>query len=493
MSTHEVKRVSIIGGGFIGIEMADNFLSLGLHVTIIEMAPQILAPLDPEMAAPRQEHLSGLGAELILGDGVKEILPYGQSARIMTAQGRAVDADLVILAIGVKPNSQIAKEAGLAVGERGGIVVDSHLRTSDPSIFAAGDVIQSMDYVNKVPAMVPLAGPANRQGRIAALGVADQPEIYEGSLGTFIVCVSGMAAGSTGTNEKTLARLGKQKGTDYDIVSMEAPSHAGYYPGMKRLKMKAIFSLPEKKLMGAQVVGKEGVDKRVDVLATAIRLGARMADLKELDLAYAPMFSTPKDAVNVLGYLAEEEISSNQQHYEGKNPKPGSSPRCFSAIAGIMSSPPARGCRSACPCSQSASRGRDSPSSFHQGSTPAGSLGGDSGPGRQRPAPPRPCIRPSVPRSIRPRRRARPGDRPSSPSAEQVSPDEALDRLFPLPRAFSRRRAARSAAGKTLDGRRFAADQARWMRAAAMEPVMPHFGKPVATYQSGSVSENLPI
>lgn len=302
----KVSRVAIIGGGFIGIEMAENLKNLGLDLTIVEMAPQIMAPIDADLIDYIQEHIRQKGVKLILDDGVKEFRATEEGLIIITSKNQTVEADMVILSIGVKPNSQLAVEAGLKVGKRGGIIVDDTLRTSDESIYAAGDVIEVEDYINKVPTMIPLAGPANKQGRIVANNIAGIEERYSGTQGTSVVKVFDLVVASTGSNEKILNRLGKEKGVDYECVTMNTISHASYYPNAKKMHIKAIFELPTGKILGAQVIGGQGVDKRIDILATAIRFGARMADLKELELAYAPPFSSSKDPINVLGYISEK-------------------------------------------------------------------------------------------------------------------------------------------------------------------------------------------
>ncbi|MPW24406.1 CoA-disulfide reductase [Alkalibaculum sp. M08DMB] len=308
LRNNNVKKVAVIGGGFIGIEMAENLKHLGLEVSIIEMAHQILGPLDVDVVEKLQEHIKEQGIELILGDGVKEFKKCDDSIRIITSDNKNINVDMVILSIGIKPNSQIAKESGIKVGKGGGIIVDQNLRTSDEYIYAAGDVIQIEDYVNKVPGMIPLAGPANKQGRIVANNIAGIEEEYTGTQGTSIVKVFNMNAASTGTNEKTLKKLGKQKEIDYNVITIDAMNHAGYYPNAQKIHIKIIFELPEGKILGAQIVGGEGVDKRIDIIATAIRFGAKMSDLKELELAYAPPFSSSKDPINILGYISEKYI-----------------------------------------------------------------------------------------------------------------------------------------------------------------------------------------
>jgi NADPH-dependent 2,4-dienoyl-CoA reductase/sulfur reductase-like enzyme len=300
------KKAAVIGGGFIGIEMAENLHALGIEVSIIEMADQVMAPLDKEMAEYLHAHLKDMGVNLILEDGVKEFLPKENKTVVVTATGKKIEADLIILSIGIKPNSVLAKDAGLTIGQRGGIVVDKAMVTSNPDIYAVGDVIEVEDFVNKVPTMIPLAGPANKQGRIAANNLAGIADYYSGTQGTAAVKIFELIASSTGTNEKTLQKLGKVKGSDYEIIKIDASNHAEYYPGDQTLHIKVIFSLSDGKILGAQIVGGEGTDKRIDILATAIRLDGRINDLKELELAYAPPYSTSKDPINIIGFISEK-------------------------------------------------------------------------------------------------------------------------------------------------------------------------------------------
>lgn len=299
------KTAAVIGGGFIGLEMAENLRHAGLAVSIIEAAEQVMAPLDPEMAAMLHANIRENGVGLYLGDGVAAFEENDHSVTIALSSGKKVEAEIVILAIGVRPNSQLAKEAGLSLNERSGICVDESLRTSDASIYAVGDVIEVEDFTFKNHTMVPLAGPANKQGRIAADNIAGGQEIYEGTQGTSVAKVFDLAAASTGANEKTLKKLNLKKGIDYESIIITQNSHAGYYPGAVPLTLKMLFSMDGSKIFGAQIVGRDGVDKRIDTLAVAMRLGAGIRDLKNLELAYAPPFSSAKDPVNMAGFVAE--------------------------------------------------------------------------------------------------------------------------------------------------------------------------------------------
>lgn len=311
IEANNVKRATVIGGGFIGIEMVENLRDLGLEVQLVEMADQVLPPVDFEMAQLIHGHLKSHGIQLHLKNGVKS-LSYNEGVTSVELQdGTTLESDIVILSIGVIPNGQLAKAAGLNVNERGGIIVDSHLRTSDPNIYAIGDVIEVIDYINGTPTMIPLAGPANKQGRIVANNIVGREEIYEGTQGTSVVKVFDMTIASTGANEKTLNKLGKVYGKDYYIAIVQPNSHAGYYPGALPITLKIIFD-KEGKILGAQNVGFEGVEKRIDVIATAMRFGGSIYDLKRLELAYAPPYSSAKDPVNLAGYAAENILTGDQ-------------------------------------------------------------------------------------------------------------------------------------------------------------------------------------
>ena len=298
------KRAAVIGGGFIGLEMAENLSAQGIQVSLIEMQDQVMAPLDREMAQLLHENMVMNHVELILGDGVRSFEESGGQTVIQLGSGRSVEADLVILSIGVRPNSELAKEAGLLLNEKGGVKVDGELRTSSPDIYAVGDVTEVDNFTLKTKTMVPLAGPANKQARICADNIAGDHKIYEGTQGTSAAQVFDLTAACTGVNEKTLEAMGKQKGTDYFSVIINQKSHAGYYPGAVPLTLKLIFG-KNGELFGAQAVGQDGADQRIDVIAAAMRLGAGVSDLEKLELAYAPPYSSAKDPVNMLGFMAQ--------------------------------------------------------------------------------------------------------------------------------------------------------------------------------------------
>jgi len=304
-----VKSVAVIGGGFIGLEMAENLRHAGLEVSLIEMLDQVMTPLDYEMAQLLHENILQNNVNLYLGDGVSTFDDTDNSVTITLKSGRTVTAELVILSIGVRPNSELAKASGLEINARGGIVVDDYLKTSDSDIYAVGDVIEVEDFISKDRTMIPLAGPANKQGRIAANNINGANEIYKGTQGTSVAKVFDLTAATTGSNEKTLIKRGYEKGKDYESIIITQNSHAGYYPGAVPLTLKLLFSVDGKHIYGAQIVGHEGVDKRIDTLAVAIRLGAGIEELKSLELAYAPPYSSAKDPVNMAGFVAENVLS----------------------------------------------------------------------------------------------------------------------------------------------------------------------------------------
>lgn len=303
----------VVGGGFIGLEMAENLVERGVKVTIVEMANQVMAPIDIEMAAIVQQHLVEKGVELILEDGVNSIEDGGKA--LVLSSGKRLETEMIILSIGVRPENQLALASGLAVGERGGIKVNEYLQTSDENIYAIGDAIEVVDYINENPAMIPLAGPANRQGRIVANNVVKgNKEKYPGTLGTSVAKIFDLTVAATGNNEKILQRLGKP----YEVVHIHPACHAGYYPGGSQIALKVVFDRETGKIYGAQAVGASGADKRIDVIATAIKGNLKVQDLTELELAYAPPFSSAKDPVNYAGYVAtnmiEEGIETVQWH-----------------------------------------------------------------------------------------------------------------------------------------------------------------------------------
>ena len=294
------RHAVVVGGGFIGLEMAENLVERGLEVTLLEKLPQVMPPLDADMAGFVAEHLRHRGVDLRLGKGLTGIEARDGRLYVKSDDGGGVATDLVILALGVRPEVGLAKAAGLKVGERGGIVVDEHLRTSDPRILALGDAIEVRDIVSGAEQVLPLAGPANRQGRIAAETLAGRNAAFRGVQGTAIVGVMGLAVATTGASEKSLQRAGRR---DYSVVYLHPGHHAGYYPGAQTVHLKLLFAR-DGKILGAQAVGHHGVDKRIDVIATMIQMGGTVRQLASLELCYAPQFGTAKDPVNVAGMMA---------------------------------------------------------------------------------------------------------------------------------------------------------------------------------------------
>ncbi|WP_422659557.1 CoA-disulfide reductase [Paenibacillus sp. EC2-1] len=291
-------KAVVVGGGFIGLEMAENLADRGVKVTLIEMANQVMAPLDYEMASIVHTHLKEKGVTLILEDGVKALSNQGKTIEL--SSGKKVSTDMIILSIGVRPENGLAVDAGLNIGERGGIIVNEYMQTNDESIYAIGDAVQITDYIHQSPAMIPLAGPANRQGRLVADHIYGKNAPYKGTLGTSIAKVFDLTVAATGSNEKKL----KQLGLPYQAIHIHPASHAGYYPGAYPIALKLLFNPDNGQIYGAQAVGKDGVDKRMDVIATAIKGNLDVHDLTEIELSYAPPYSSAKDPVNYAGYVA---------------------------------------------------------------------------------------------------------------------------------------------------------------------------------------------
>jgi rhodanese-related sulfurtransferase len=296
----DVASAVVIGGGYIGVEMAENLRHRQLRVDLIEMQNQIMPPLDTEMARDLQYHLEFHGVSLHLGVAATEFAEANGRPVITLNNEQQLIADVVVVAVGVRADTRLAKDAGLTIGARGGIRVDAHQRTSDPNIYAAGDAVEVVDLVTDELLTVPLAGPANRQGRVIADHLFGRDSHYRSTQGTAIVKVFEMTGGGTGCNEKTLQRLGKP----YRKVYLHPSGHASYYPGTAPMQMKILFAPDSGRLLGAQVVGYDGVDKRIDVLATALRAGLTVFDLEELELAYAPPYGSAKDPVNMAGFIA---------------------------------------------------------------------------------------------------------------------------------------------------------------------------------------------
>jgi NADPH-dependent 2,4-dienoyl-CoA reductase/sulfur reductase-like enzyme/rhodanese-related sulfurtransferase len=296
-----VRQTVVVGAGFIGLELVENFVRRGIGTTVVELQDQVLPPLDKEMTQPIVEQLAGQGVAVILGQSAEAFEQATDGAlRVRLKSGETLPAELVVLGVGVRPENQLAAAAGLDVGPRGGIRVNEQLQTSDPDIYAVGDAIEVTDFVLGTPTQVPLAGPANRQGRIAADNIFGGSSRYRGTQGTAIVRVFELTAATTGASEKTLRRAGRE----FRKVYVHPGSHAGYYPGAQPMTLKLLFDPSSGKLLGAQAVGGDGVDKRIDVLAVAIQAGMTVFDLEEMELAYSPQYGSAKDPVNMAGFVA---------------------------------------------------------------------------------------------------------------------------------------------------------------------------------------------
>jgi len=306
---HQAKTAVVVGGGFIGLEMVENLIHRRLSLTVLEKLRQVMPPLDPEMAAPLMDHLEAEGVHLHLGDGLARIEQSdGRGLVVVSENGARLPADLVILAIGVRPEAELARNAGLRIGERGGVVVDAQMRTSDPHIWAVGDVVEVHDVLTGQETVLPLAGPANRQGRVAAECIAGRATDFRGVQATAVVGVLGMTVASTGACEKGLRRAGV---TGFEKVYLHPGHHAGYYPGAQPIHLKLLFSVPDGRILGAQAVGRQGAEKRIDVIATAIQFGGTVHDLAEAELCYAPQFGAAKDPVNLAGMIAENLLNGD--------------------------------------------------------------------------------------------------------------------------------------------------------------------------------------
>lgn len=298
---HHPKSVVLAGGGYIGLELAENFKELGMEVTIVQRPKQLMNPLDGDMAAFVHAKMRSKGVNLMFGRTVAGFENGKEGIRVLLKDGESLDTEMVILAIGVAPDTYLAREAGLELGMKGSIVVNDRMETSVPNIFAAGDAVEIKHYITGEKALISLAGPANKQGRIAADNICGGDSRYPGSQGSSVIKVFDMTVASTGINERTA----KNAGIAYDKVYLSPSNHAAYYPGGKIMNMKVIFEKETYKLLGAQIIGYDGVDKRIDVLATAMYAGITGIQLKELDLAYAPPYSSAKDPVNMAGFMIE--------------------------------------------------------------------------------------------------------------------------------------------------------------------------------------------
>ena len=300
MEANHPRRAVVIGGGYIGVEMAENLVHAGVQTTIVELSDHLIAPLDYDMACEVHQYVRSQGLNLILQNGVKAIQPAADGLQVQLNSG-VLDADLVILSVGVRPDTALAKAAGLELTARGCIVVDSHMRTSAPDVYAVGDAVQVTDFVTGQPGFVPLAGPANKQGRIAADNICGITSEYKGTQGSSVLKIFGQTVAMTGINERTARAAGLDYGKMYTFNN----SHASYYPGASGISMKVLYENATGRILGAQLIGAEGADKRCDVLSTAIRAKMTAADLTELELCYAPPYGSAKDPVNYAGYAIE--------------------------------------------------------------------------------------------------------------------------------------------------------------------------------------------
>ncbi|MBE6806769.1 MAG: CoA-disulfide reductase [Ruminococcaceae bacterium] len=306
IDTAKPRSAVVIGGGYIGVEMAENLVEAGLKVAIVELADHLIAPLDFDMAADVHRYIKSKGVYLHLNNGVKAI-----NGNTVVLQNGEITADMIILSVGVRPETAIAKDAGIELNLRGSIVVNNKMQTNIPNIYAVGDAVEVEDFITKKPAFIPLAGPANKQGRIAADNIAGYESVYTGTQGSAVLKLFDMTVATTGLNEKSATAAG----IDYDKTYTYSASHATYYPGAAQMSIKALWEKKTLKLIGVQIVGFDGVDKRMDVLATAIRFGAKITDLTTLELCYAPPFGSAKDPVNMLGFVAENIVSGKLKQF----------------------------------------------------------------------------------------------------------------------------------------------------------------------------------
>ena len=316
IENNNVKNVTVVGGGFVGVEMAESLAEKGLEVTLVEAAPHILGFLDDTIAAICEQELHDNGVGLILSQTVKFFEEDDGYIRATLASGQTIYSDIVILAIGVTPDTEFLKNSGITLSPTGHIIVDDFMRTNFESIYAAGDAVEVTDFVTKKKTNVPLAGPANKQGRIIADNIAGIKTKYRGSLGTAVIKVCNLTAACTGANEKTLIK----NGVSYQTTYLHPHTHSGYYPNASFMTMKLLYSEKERGcILGCQAVGRSGVDKRIDVIATAMRFGGSIYDLAELELTYAPPYSSAKDPVNMAGFIAQNELRGMTENITLKN------------------------------------------------------------------------------------------------------------------------------------------------------------------------------
>ena len=298
------KSAVVVGGGYIGVEMAENLAKTGLEVTIVELSDHLIAPLDFDMAADVHRYVKSQGIKLALGNGVVAIKDSGNGLTVKLNRS-IIDTDMVLLSVGVRPDTAFVRSSGIETDGRGSIIVNERMQTNAPDVYAVGDAVTVENFVTGTPSFIPLAGPANKQGRIAADNICGIPSEYKGTQGSSVLKLFDMSVATTGLNEKSAAAAGY----DYDKTYTYSASHASYYPSASMMSVKVLWDKTTRKILGAQIIGFDGVDKRMDVIATAMRLGAKVTDLAELELCYAPPFSSAKDPVNMVGFVAENVIS----------------------------------------------------------------------------------------------------------------------------------------------------------------------------------------
>lgn len=309
IDTHMPRSAVVVGGGYIGVEMAENLHAAGLDVTVVELLDHVVGPIDYDMACQVHRHIRSKGVHLFLEDGVREISGGENDVKLVLNSEKILHTDMIIMAVGVRPESALARAAGLALNARGAIMADTHMRTDDPDIYAVGDAVEITDFVTKQKGFIPLAGPANKQGRIAADHICGIESEYTGTQGSSILKCFDMTIATTGINE----RAAKAAGLNYEKIFIYPASHATYYPGAVNMTVKTLFEKQTGRLLGAQIVGYDGVDKRIDVLATAIRAGMTVFDLTKLELSYAPPYSSAKDPVNMAGFVAENVLTGKMK------------------------------------------------------------------------------------------------------------------------------------------------------------------------------------
>ncbi|WP_142413740.1 DsrE/DsrF/DrsH-like family protein [Hathewaya massiliensis] len=314
VDVNKIEKALVIGGGYIGVEAAENLIERGVNTVLVEAAPHILAPFDSEMVVIAEKELEDNGVGLILGDGVKSFKESEEGVEVTLNSGKVLSSDIVILAIGVSPDVKFLEGSGIELGKRGHIIVNEHMETNIEGIYAVGDAIEIVDFINGNKSAIPLAGPANRQGRIAADNICNIKSSYKGTLGSAIIKVFGLTGASTGNNERTLKNLG----LDYDKVYIYPNSHASYYPGATQMTLKLLFN-KEGKILGAQGFGYEGVDKTIDVIATVIKLKGTIEDLVDLELCYAPPYNSAKSPANMLGFVVENTLNGLVQNISPEN------------------------------------------------------------------------------------------------------------------------------------------------------------------------------